>query len=237
MQSKLICEEFERKMWQFMDRDLPEVEIVFWEEHLRQCALCSTRLQEASEALSVYESIPMEDMEEETFDRMINNALKKNIFHSALSKLLDPLYEISSAGFMRKFALGGMAFSAVVIILFFMYKPENLFRAKGLSPIQTTESIPVESKDNSIAENSAEVENSAAPAVLNAAAGKSEAAALKYDWDDKPTAKAIRHVGTSLSGIRIKKERHITLDEWTLQAIALRRKMQWLTRDLDKSDM
>lgn len=235
MQSKLICEEFERKMWQFMDREMPDEEIVFWEGHLNECALCSTRLQEAGEALSLYESIPMEDLEEETFTRMVNKALKKNRFNRGISKLLDPLYEIISEGFIRKFAYGSLAFSAVVVILFFMYKPENLNPGKSPSPVQF-QSSPMESKDNNIAGNIAPESNNV-PSGLQTGAGKSEVVPVKYEWNDKSTSSAIRHMGRSITGIRIKKERYIKLDDWTLQAIALRRKMQWLTADIDKSAM
>ncbi|HEX2867276.1 MAG TPA: hypothetical protein VHO03_09555 [Ignavibacteriales bacterium] len=233
MQSKLICEEFERKLWQFMDREMPDVEIVFWERHLHGCTICSTRLQEAGETLSLYETIPMEDLEEETFNRMVSKAVKKNRFNRAVSKLLDSLFETTSAGFIRKFAFGGLAFSAVVIILFFMYKPENLHPGKTPSPVEVRSSPPAESKGNSIAAAG----NNDDASGLGTGWGKSEVVPVKYEWNDKSTSSAIRQMKRSITGIRIKKERYIRLDGFTLQAIALRRKMQWLTADIDKSAM
>lgn len=224
MQSNLKCEEFEKKMWLFMDKSLSSEEMLYWERHTRECAICSSRLVETKEALSLYESIPMEDIEEEDFNVMINKAVKKNRFRQISSKLLDPLYGFSSDGFIKKFAFGGAAFAAVLVVLFFIYKPENLPEGKKYSA-KETENAPLVSR-NSAALNE--------PSVFP---GKSEVTPVKYEWKDRHTELKIRRVGASLARVRVKKEKYGILDDWALQAIALKRKMEFLKTELDKSAM
>lgn len=224
MQSKVSCEEFERKMWLFMDESLTKEEMLYWEKHIRECAICSTRLQEEKEVLSLYENVPMEDIEEETFTVMVNKAVKKRRFSNLSSRLLDPLYELSSIGFIKKFAFGGAAFAAVVVILFFMYKPENLPEVKKYSS-PGSESLRQESRN--IAE-----EKKPAGTLRN-----SEVTPVKYEWHDKRTALNLRHVGASLARIRVKRNDLGTVDDWVLQAMVLKRKMEFLKTDLDKSAM
>ncbi|MGE5432616.1 MAG: hypothetical protein ACM3QX_16150 [Syntrophomonadaceae bacterium] len=224
MQSKLVCEEFEKKMWQFMDNGLNEEEMLFWGKHVRECALCSTRLLETKEVLALYDNLPMEDMEEETFTRMINKAVKKKRIFSINFRVPDFLYELSSDGFIKKFAFGSAAFAAVMVILFFMYKPAgNLPLAKKyISP--ESESVPQASQNIAAKEPSGTVR-------------KSEVIPVKYEWKDKRTAVTIRHVGASLARIRVKKHNFRTPDDWVLQAMVLKRKMEFLKTDLDKSAM
>lgn len=224
MQSKVVCEEFERKMWLFMDKSLEKEEMLFWERHARECTFCSSRLMETKETLSLYESIPIEDIEDETFDLLINKAVKKSMFSRISSKLLDPLYGFSSDGFIKKFALGSAAFAMVLVILFLMYKPGDLPELKkSLAP--KTETSPLVTQ-NAVTEKAPSEPMS-----------KSEVTPVKYEWKDRRTAIRIRHVGASLARIRVKKENYGMLDEWALQAMALKRKMEFLRADLDKSAM
>lgn len=224
MQSKLACEEFEKKMWLFMDESLMKEEMLYWEKHIRECVLCSTRLLEAKETLSLYENVPMEDIEEDTFTLMVNKAVKKNRFGRISFRLLDPLYEFFSNGFIKKLAFGGMAFAAVVVILFFMYKPENLPDLKKYTS-QKSGSVPLEAR-NITAENKP-----------SETLRKPEVVPVKYEWHDKRTASNIRHVGASLARIRVKRDNYGTVDDWVLQAMVLKRKMEFLKTDLDKSAM
>lgn len=224
MQSKRVCEDFERKMWLFMDLSLPEDEMLYWENHIRECALCQGRLLETKELLSFYEAAPQEDIEEDTFNVMIDRAVRKNRFRRIISRLPDPLYGFSSDRFMKKFAFGGLTFASVLVILFFMYKPANPPEVKKYSAPKT--------ENSSLISRNIEAENAPSRTAM-----KSEVTPVKYEWKDRRTASAIRHVGASLSRVRVKKENYATLDEWVLQAMALKRKMEFLRTEMDKSAM
>ncbi|MCU7492301.1 MAG: zf-HC2 domain-containing protein [Bacteroidota bacterium] len=225
MQSKLVCEEFERKMWLFIDKSLTEEEMRYWERHTRECALCSSRLLEAKDTLSLYESIPMDDIEEETFNVMIKKAARESLFSRLRSGFPRTLNEYLFDGFFRKFAFGGMALSAVLVILFFMYKPESLPELKKYS-------APRPERAPLVSQNIADKKETPAGQMR-----KTEVTPAKYEWKDRRTALTIRHVSASLARLKIKKENYERLDDWALQAMALKQKMEFMKTELTKSAM
>ncbi|MCU7495286.1 MAG: zf-HC2 domain-containing protein [Ignavibacteria bacterium] len=229
MQSKaLVCEEFEKKMWLFMDSSLNKEEMLYWESHLRECRLCSGLLLETKEALSVYESLPFEDLEEETFTKMVNKAVKKKRAGFILGRFLEAVYEFLFGNYFRKFAFGGAAFMALAALLLFISRPGE----REFPPVMK-KSPPSENRSTpSMSTNIAEMK-----ATVKATKKTAPVKATRYEWQDKATAYNIKRVGTSLENIRIKEDKLRAIDEWTLQAIALRRKMQLLQTDLEKSEM
>lgn len=243
MQSKQVCEEFSRKIWLYMDGSLRKDEMAYWEKHLRACPLCSTLLTESGEVLSLYESLPLEDIKEETFNVMVSRAVhKKSALFEAFRSVRT--YLIFHTDFpLKKFAFSSVAFAAVLTALFIIFRFEkaDLPDGKFYTP-KAEQGAPAADMHNTLEQAANRTQEgqearTKETAQASIAARKNGIMPAKYAWEDKKTAYTLRHVGSSLSRIRLKKVDYKTLDDWTLQAIALKRKIQWLEKDLDKSSM
>ncbi|MGE5400272.1 MAG: hypothetical protein ACM3S2_07700 [Ignavibacteriales bacterium] len=228
MQSNLICEEFSRNIWQYIDRSLTEDEMSYWRRHVNECPLCSARLGEASQLISLYESIPLIDIEEDKFNVMIENAVRtdrKRGFHFLH-------HAIAAADFlpMKRFAFGGAAFVMTIMLIFLLHKPANITL---VAPEARKVTLAADTaKSNIDLQDKAQVAEVRLPGRVQT---------LKRnrvnDWRADKVAYRINQVGRSLARIKMMDEAHREPDKWALHAIALKRQIMLLEREMNSSPM
>ena len=68
------CDRFNDKVWLYIEKSLDDKEMLFWENHLANCEACTALLNKSLEVINSYEKIPLEDLPDRDFQRIINNA-------------------------------------------------------------------------------------------------------------------------------------------------------------------
>ncbi len=131
-----ICNEFNKDIWLYLDRDLPDKRILFWDNHLNNCDNCKTFLNESEKLVEVYNGIPLDDVSDSTFDNFIaktaNNELKpEQITHKISTKSRKSLVEL--LGFYR-LTFCGAAISASIILLLVMFLKNPDIEIKNVVP-------------------------------------------------------------------------------------------------------
>ncbi|MFA3783554.1 hypothetical protein ABRY23_10870 [Melioribacteraceae bacterium 4301-Me] len=70
-----LCDEFEKELLLFIDKQLEPVKIKLWEKHISECRFCSNLLNETTTILEESSKIQLDDIEEDKFNVMIKNTL------------------------------------------------------------------------------------------------------------------------------------------------------------------
>jgi hypothetical protein len=120
---KNICNEFNTDIWLYLDKDLPDKRILFWDNHLNNCDSCKMLLNESEKLVEVYNDIPLDDLSDNIFNNFISktteNELKpKKLTQKISRKNRNSLVELF--GFYR-LIFGGAAISAAIILLLVMF--------------------------------------------------------------------------------------------------------------------
>lgn len=68
------CDRFNDKIWLYIEKSLNDKDMLFWRKHLENCEVCTMLLDETLEVINSYKKIPLEDLPNSDFERMINNA-------------------------------------------------------------------------------------------------------------------------------------------------------------------
>ena len=74
----VLCRDFENEMWLFISNELPSERLEFWKKHLAECDDCVKNMEEELKIASVVAGETMVDIDEATYNRMINAAVKHN---------------------------------------------------------------------------------------------------------------------------------------------------------------
>jgi len=114
------CDRFNDKVWLYIEKSLDDKEMLFWENHLANCEACTALLNESLEVTNLYEKIPLEDLPDRDFQRIINNATfslaaknnsLKNIIIPERRSLLDII------GIYRLTFGGAIVVGAIIFLL------------------------------------------------------------------------------------------------------------------------
>jgi len=122
------CEQFRNEMWLYLDGGLPKNEQDLWKEHLSTCNKCSTELKTAKDTFALYENVPLEDVDTQTYKMMINTAtatpLRSN--SNSMSKYTSRGRSLSEMFGFYKLAFGGGLLAAAILLIFitFFNNPE-----------------------------------------------------------------------------------------------------------------
>jgi hypothetical protein len=73
------CEEFNNQMWLYVDKLLNKKEMLIWSNHLENCETCNKLLSDSLEAINSYDGIPLEDLSDRDYQRLINKAVTNTI--------------------------------------------------------------------------------------------------------------------------------------------------------------
>ena len=121
-----LCKEFENEMWLFIDHSLEEERKEIWQNHLVSCSDCSSLLKKSSEAIEQYNQVPLDDLSDDSYEKIINtiSADNERTEHIVMPiKGNRSLFEIF--GFY-KLAFGGTVLAAALVLIFitFFNNPE-----------------------------------------------------------------------------------------------------------------
>lgn len=117
-----ICQEFESEMWLFAAAELPEERMEYWNTHLAGCSKCLTELEEELNAVAVIRESTMIELDNSTFNRMIDNAVK--VKRSRIKDIIESIRHYKSGiNFYGKTAFAGGLVTIIVVITLIMYRP------------------------------------------------------------------------------------------------------------------
>jgi len=133
------CTQFNNEIWLFIDGELSTDRMNQWKEHISSCGKCSSKLKTSEETLLLYENLPLEDIDNETYIKIINTAT--TTFPSFTKKNM-PQYNLRGRSLSEifgfyKLAFGGGLLVAAIILVFI-----SLFNDPKIPAI--TEKIPLE---------------------------------------------------------------------------------------------
>lgn len=128
------CEQFRNEMWLYIDGSLSKDKRELRAQHLSDCSGCTTRLTTAQDTITLYEKVPLDDIDDKTYKTILHNATASpvssadnNISHfTARSRSLSEIF-----GFY-KLAFGGGLLAAAILLVFITF-----FNNPGLPEIET----------------------------------------------------------------------------------------------------
>ena len=114
------CEVFNEQMWLYIEKSLDKKEILFLDNHLLNCDNCKNLLNQSLEIINSYNNIPLEDLTDADYHRIINNASAITIANNDSKKSIKipggrSLPEI--IGFYRLTFGGAMILAAIIFLL------------------------------------------------------------------------------------------------------------------------
>ena len=117
------CEQFSNEMWLYLDEALPKDKQDQWGEHLSTCNKCSAELKTAKDTIALYEKIPMEDVDNQTYKMMINTATATPLTSTSnnMSKYTSRGRSLSEMFGFYKLAFGGGLLAAAILIVFITF--------------------------------------------------------------------------------------------------------------------
>jgi len=120
-ENNFLIEEFEKEVWLYLDNDLPEERLNYWRNHLASNPALKLWLDEIQSTLKTYDELVIDNINDISFNQMINNAVNKKTLFSQIKSLFNT--ENSSGGFIPKIAFGSFLVIASLIILLLSEKP------------------------------------------------------------------------------------------------------------------
>ena len=121
--NKKVCKKFETDIWLFIEGSISEKEKTFWQAHLSSCSKCSNELNGIKELLSIYESLPEENLPNNSFNKMIKIAAsdENNVLQEALRPSFKKTRSLSEMFGFYKLAFGGTILAAAIILIFITF--------------------------------------------------------------------------------------------------------------------
>lgn len=126
MQSDInkLSEEFEKEIWLYIDESLPEERMKFWDEHITRFPQLQQMLNETNKVLSLYDESVEHQLNDKSFNAMIENATADN------KDVLNSIKNIFNRFFAPFFTQHRLAFGAaiiafIVLLTFIIEKPNG----------------------------------------------------------------------------------------------------------------
>lgn len=118
----MICKEFEREVYLYLDNDLSTDRKEYWKQHVANCKNCSSLISNVEIILDQARVELTEDLPDAKFDTMIENAVQKKRF-----KIVEWLFPQGTAkekfAFSIKLAVVGVLATIAVVISLTTQRP------------------------------------------------------------------------------------------------------------------
>ncbi len=122
------CEQFRNELWLYLDEAFPKDKLKTWKGHLTTCSKCSAELKTAKDTIALYENVPLEDIDDQTYKTMINTATATSLSsaNNNVEKYTTRSRTFSEMFGFYKLAFGGGLLAAAILLIFitFINKPE-----------------------------------------------------------------------------------------------------------------
>jgi uncharacterized radical SAM superfamily Fe-S cluster-containing enzyme len=120
-----LIKEFENEIWLYLDGDLPESRIQFWNEKINEVPEILETLNETKQVLNIYDSSVAADVNDTAFEKMLQRA---TVRVSLLDRVRRFISGLSSTGDnpqsnIQKIAFGGVLVIAAMVIFILTEKP------------------------------------------------------------------------------------------------------------------
>ncbi len=120
---KMTCKLFEHEMWLYIDRSLSDDKMEFWRRHLNQCNHCREILSSTEDVFSAASEKLVFDIDENTFDRMIEKSLKSKRYSVIPRFLENKGRQLITAG---KVVFASVLVVAAILISLMSDKPNSI---------------------------------------------------------------------------------------------------------------
>lgn len=106
-----LFSEFEKEVWLYLDKELPEERMQFWESQIAENHELSQYLDEYFELSKTFEEANSEGLGDRKFNLMIDNAIAKNTIISKIEYYFSNIFSTDT-----EFSFGKIAFASVLIV-------------------------------------------------------------------------------------------------------------------------
>ncbi|MCX6169532.1 MAG: zf-HC2 domain-containing protein [Ignavibacteriales bacterium] len=133
---KVICKEFQKEVFLYLNNELSIERLAFWKEHLLTCSDCTFELKSVIQLADTLSEKTLVDVENSTFNKMIEKAIiKKTWLHYVFGSRRR--FDMNRS-FYGKAALAGVLATAAIIISIITHQsipvktiPKNLLDWEG----------------------------------------------------------------------------------------------------------
>lgn len=148
-----LIRDFESEVWLYLDNDLPESRMKFWNENMESVPELLDLLNETKQTLNIYNSNMSFDVDDEAFNKMLNRATARASFLNKIKRLLPGFNHESGSkdANIQKIAFGGVLVIAAMVIFMLTEKP---------NPIKTISSDVLDWDAESISTQLIDIQNS-----------------------------------------------------------------------------
>jgi hypothetical protein len=117
------CEQFSNELWLYLDEALPKDKLEMWKEHLTTCSNCSAELKKAEDTIALYEKVPLEDIDNQTYKMMINTTAATSLSsaNNNVGKYTTRSRSFSQMFGFYKLAFGGGLLAAAILLIFITF--------------------------------------------------------------------------------------------------------------------
>ena len=117
------CEQFRNEMWLYLDGGLSKDKHDLWKEHLSNCNKCGAEFKTAKDTIALYENVPLEDIDNQTYKMMINTATATSVLSAknTISPFTTGSRSLSEMFGFYKLAFGGGLLAAAILLIFITF--------------------------------------------------------------------------------------------------------------------
>lgn len=116
---KYLIDEFDKDIWLYLDKDLPKERMIFWENQIENNAEIEFQYKEILNFLSNYNEIPVDQLDYNRFERIINISTKHE---HAFSKIFS-WFKNENNSLIPKLAFVSSLSLVAIVMLIFSQKP------------------------------------------------------------------------------------------------------------------
>ncbi len=110
-EEKQLFQKFEKEVWLFLDDDLPESRINFWNQKIEELPELKNCIEQYISISDMYTHESSVDIPNYKFDKMIDEAISKNSYYENVKLYFKKLFSNDS-----EFVFGKIAFASALII-------------------------------------------------------------------------------------------------------------------------
>jgi len=148
-----IIKEFEHEIWLYLDGDLSESRMKFWNENIQKTPELLDVLNETKQVLNIYDTAVLADVDDRAFEKMLN---RTTVGGSLLEKVKRFVSGLNSSGGrgetnIHKIAFVGVFVIAAMVIFMLTDKP---------NPVKTISSDVFDWDAEAISEQLVDIHNS-----------------------------------------------------------------------------
>jgi hypothetical protein len=120
-----IIKEFQKEIWLYLDEDLTERRIIYWNEKIEKIPELLDMLNETKHVLNIYDTTMLADLDDPAFDKMLNRATVRSSILEKVKRFFSGLNSSGDSGEfnIHKIAFGGILVIAAMVIFTLTDKP------------------------------------------------------------------------------------------------------------------